>query len=315
MLFIPIILLFLSAFLRFYYRENLKLNSDQLITIVQPNIKQQDKWNSLKRDDHIKKLIQLSKYKSEEYENKYRIIIWPETSFEGIIPRELNLLSNIAKDIIKDNKTSLIIGLLSLKNQKLFNSLALLNSSGNIDYKYDKIHLVPFGEYIPFRSYFNNIAELISKKDFSIGTNKDNIILENIGYILPLICYEVLFSGEVRDRVSKNTKLIINITNDAWFGKTPGPYQHLALTKIRAVELGLPLARVANTGISSLISPYGEEIIKIPLNQEGVKTTKLISRLDETIYKKFGDYIFIISILFILFINGFIRLKNNFNRI
>ena len=106
-----------------------------------------------------------------------------------------------------------------------------------------------------------------------------------------------LFSDDVRSRVSKNTKLIINITNDAWFGNTAGPYQHLALTKIRAVELGLPLARVANTGISVLISPYGEEIIKIPLNKEGVKTTKLMSRLDETIYKKFGDYIFIISIL------------------
>ena len=122
------------------------------------------------------------------------------------------------------------------------------------------------------------------------------------------------FQSDVRSRVSKNTKLIINITNDAWFGNTAGPYQHLALTKIRAVELGLPLARVANTGISMLISPYGEEIIKIPLNKEGVKTTKLMSRLDETIYKKFGDYIFIISILFILFINRLIGLKNNFIR-
>ena len=143
---------------------------------------------------------------------------------------------------------------------------------------------------------------------------KLNINVEGIGNILPLICYEILFSDDVRSRVSKNTKLIINITNDAWFGNTAGPYQHLALTKIRAVELGLPLARVANTGVSSLISPYGEEIIKIPLNKEGVKTTRLMSRLDETIYKKFGDYIFIISILFILFITRLIGLKNNFRK-
>ena len=315
MLLIPIILLFLGAFLRFYYRENLKINDDQLITIVQPNIKQQHKWSLIKRENHIKKLVELSKYKSEKYQNRYRIIIWPETSFEGLIPRELNLLSNIAKDVVKDNKTSLIVGLLSLKDQKLFNSLVLLNSSGNIDYKYDKIHLVPFGEYIPFRKYFESIAQLISKKDFSSGTNKANINVEGIGNILPLICYEILFSDDVRSRVSKKTKLIINITNDAWFGNTAGPYQHLALTKIRAVELGIPLARVANTGISILISPYGEEIIKIPLNKEGVKTTKLLSRLDETIYKKFGDSIFIMSILFVLFINRFIELKNNFRRL
>ena len=115
--------------------------------------------------------------------------------------------------------------------------------------------------------------------------------------------------------MSKDTKLIINITNDAWFGNTIGPYQHLALTKIRAVELGLPLARVANTGISVLISPYGEEIIKIPLNREGVKTTKLISRLNDTLYKRFGDYIFSISILFILFINGLLVFKNNSKRL
>ena len=291
-LLIPINLLFLASFLRFHYKENLEINDNQLITIVQPNIKQQDKWSLIKRENHIKRLIHLSKYKSEKYKTSYRIIIWPETSFAGLIPRELNLLSNIAKDVLKDNKTSLIIGLLSLENKKLFNSLALLNFSGNIDHKYDKVHLVPFGEYIPFREYFKSIAQLISNKDFSSGTNKDNINLVGIGDILPLICYEVLFSGEVRNRVTKNTKLIVNITNDAWFGKTVGPYQHLALTKIRAVELGLPLARVANTGVSVLVSPYGEEIIKIPLNQEGVKTIKLMSRLDETIYKKFGDYIF-----------------------
>ena len=315
LLIIPIILIFLCSFLRFHYKKNLNLDHGQIITIVQPNIKQQDKWNLIKRENHIKKLVKLSKYKLDKYKKRYQIIIWPETSFEGLIPTELNLLSNVAKEVIKDNKTSLVVGLLSLKDQKLFNSLAVLNSSGNIDYKYDKIHLVPFGEYIPFRSYLYDFAQLISKKDFSSGVNKGNINFLGIGHVLPLICYEILFSGEVRSRVSKDTKLIINITNDAWFGNTIGPYQHLALTKIRAVELGLPLARVANTGISVLISPYGEEIIKIPLNREGVKTTKLISRLNDTLYKRFGDYIFSISILFILFINGLLVFKNNSKRL
>ena len=115
--------------------------------------------------------------------------------------------------------------------------------------------------------------------------------------------YEILFSNEVNRRISDNTKLIINITNDAWFGNTIGPYQHLALAKIRAVETGLPLVRVANTGISAFISPYGEEIVKISLNKESVREVKLIPPLDQTLYKNFGDLIFAISILYLISIN------------
>jgi apolipoprotein N-acyltransferase len=181
--------------------------------------------------------------------------------------------------------------------------MASINSSGNIEYIYNKIHLVPFGEYIPFRLFFKNMAQFISKADFSSGKNNEVMTLPNLGHVLPLICYEVLFSGEVRKRISNKTRLIINITNDAWFGSTIGPYQHFALAKIRAVELGIPLVRVANTGISALISPYGNEIIKIKLNKEDTKTTYLVSSLKSTLYKKYGDWIFLISILYVLYIN------------
>ena len=135
---------------------------------------------------------------------------------------------------------------------------------------------------------------------------KENINLRGFGEIITLICYEILFSNEVNRRVSDNTKLLINITNDAWFGNTVGPYQHLALAKIRAVETGLPLVRVANTGISAFISPYGEEIVKISINKEGVREVNLVSPLDQTFYKNFGDYIFFILILYLIFINSFI---------
>ena len=124
-----------------------------------------------------------------------------------------------------------------------------------------------------------------------------------------MICYEILFTEEVVARISENTNLLINITNDAWFGKTVGPYQHLSLAKIKAVELGIPLARVANTGISALISPYGEEITKIPLYEKGVKTVTLIAPLENTIYKKYGGIIFILSILFLIIINGICSFK------
>jgi apolipoprotein N-acyltransferase len=289
--------------MRFFNKEPVVMNENKTIVLVQPNIKQKDKWNIKKRKDHIQKLIKLSFEKEHNFENKYKIIIWPETSFEGFIPNELDLLSSISKKIIKNKNTTLIVGLLSQENRKLFNSLIFINSTGKIDYKYDKIHLVPFGEYIPFRNKLKTIANFLSPRDFSTGVMKENINLRGFGEIITLICYEILFSNEVNRRISDNTKLIINITNDAWFGNTVGPYQHLALAKIRAVETGLPIVRVANTGISAFISPYGEEIVKISLNKESVRQVNLIAPLDQTFYKNFGDFIFFISVLYLISIN------------
>ena len=302
-LFIPIFILFICSFMRFFNKEPVVMNENKTIVLVQPNIKQKDKWNIEKRKDHIQKLLKLSFEKEHNFENKYKMIIWPETSFEGFIPNELNLLSSISEKIIKNKNTTLIVGLLSQENRKLFNSLIFINATGKIDFKYDKIHLVPFGEYIPFRNKLKKIANFLSPRDFSTGVMKENIKLRGFGEIITLICYEILFSNEVNRRISDNTKLIINITNDAWFGNTIGPYQHLALAKIRAVETGLPLVRVANTGISAFISPYGEEIVKISLNKESVREVKLIPPLDQTLYKNFGDLIFAISILYLIFIN------------
>ena len=312
---IPIFILLFACFYRSNNRENLKIQNQPLITIVQPNIKQKAKWDLLKRTSHIETLVKLSTQKSIEYINTNRIIIWPETSFEGVIPKDLDLISNITNDIINNTNTSLIIGTLSFKNKNLFNSLIYINSLGNLEYKYDKIHLVPFGEYIPFISFIKSFGFMKNQRDFSSGIMNKSFKISKIGDVMPLICYEVLFSEEVRNRLSNNTKLIINITNDAWFGDTSGPHQHLALAKIRAVEFGIPLVRVANTGISAFISPYGEEILRIPLNTKDAKTIRLISALDKTIYKQYGEYIFIISILFILFINrlNFIRKKKGFN--
>ncbi len=306
LLFLPILILLSSSLLRFHNKEVINKNDNQLIVLVQPNIRQKDKWNLNKREEHLKKLVELSIKNKSDKKDQHKIIIWPETSFEGSIPKEIKLLSDISKKIIKNKNTTLVVGLLSFKNKELFNSLVFLNSNGEILYKYDKIHLVPFGEYIPFRKNFMKVAKFLSPGDFASGKLKENFTLKGFGSIVSLICYEILFSNEVNKRVSNNTKLLINITNDAWFGKTVGPYHHLDLAKIRAVELGLPLVRVANTGISAFISPYGEEIIRIPLYKEGVESTNLIPALNETIYKKFGEYTFIISILFILFINYFI---------
>ena len=193
--------------------------------------------------------------------------------------------------------------------KKVFNSLVFLNFKGDLVYIYDKIKLVPFGEYIPFRQYLGALNNMLTPKDFTSGKLKSSPTIYGFENIITLICYEILFTNEIVRRISKNTNLLINITNDAWFGKTIGPYQHLALAKIKAVEFGLPLARVANTGISAYISPYGEIIGKIPLDNKGVKTFNLIPSLDSTLYKIYGEYIFIFFILILLVINTIYNLK------
>ena len=301
-LLVPVLILFFCGAFRYQNKTDLKIK-DQFITLVQPNIEQINKWNLNKRDQNLKKLIELSINNADLYENKNRIIIWPETSFEGSIPNEMKLLSSISKQVIKSPKTILVVGLLRTEKGKIFNSLVFLNFEGKILYQYDKIKLVPFGEYIPFREHLKPISDFLSSTDFTSGKILSNPNLDGFGNIISLICYEILFTEEINKRISKKTNLLINITNDAWFGKTIGPYQHLALAKIKAVEFGLPLARVANTGISAYISSFGEVVNKIPLYMEDVQTFNLTSKLDYTLYKLYGEYIFIVLILILLIIN------------
>ncbi len=301
-LLVPILILFFCGVFRYQNKTDLKIK-DQFITLVQPNIEQRNKWNLKKRDQNLNKLVELSSRNADLFKNKSRIIIWPETSFEGSIPSEMKLLSSISKQVLKSPKTTLIVGLLRTEKRKIYNSLVFLNFEGKILHQYDKIKLVPFGEYIPFRKYLAPIFDFLNSTDFASGKISSNPNLDGFGNIISLICYEILFTEEINKRISKKTNLLINITNDAWFGKTIGPYQHLALAKIKAVEFGLPLARVANTGISVYISSFGEVLSEIPLYTKDVKTLNVTSKLDHTLYKIYGEYIFIVSILILLIIN------------
>ncbi len=312
-LLIPILFLIISGIFRFNNKDLLQINN-HLITIVQPNIKQKNKWNLKQRDKNLDTLVTLSNNDKNNFNNTNKIVIWPETSFEGSIPSEMSLLSNISKKVLKSSKSILIVGLLRAEESSIFNSLVFLNSKGQIIHKYDKIKLVPFGEYIPFRKYLKPISDFLPAKDFSKGSLKSNPLIDGFGEIITLICYEILFVDEIINRMSKKTNLLINITNDAWFGRTIGPYQHLALAKIKSVEFGLPLVRVANTGISVFVSPYGEIISKIRLNNKSAKTFNLISPLRSTLYRNYGEYTFLLSILILIIINKLYSYYNKENR-
>tara|TARA_E500000178_G_C16590267_1_gene560041 strand:- start:39 stop:611 length:573 start_codon:yes stop_codon:yes gene_type:complete len=186
------------------------------------------------------------------------------------------------------------------------------NISNTVEF-HDKIKLVPFGEYIPFRNLLKNFKILLGGLDFSHGKKLSFLELNNKVKLLPLICYEVIFPN-ITKLSENNHDLIINITNDAWFGSSRGPYQHLELAKIRTVLEGKYMLRVANTGISAIIDHNGNIVEKINLGNSGVIDKKLVLYKKNTLYSYVGDYIFyallLVLILIIIKINFKYGLKN-----
>ena len=161
---------------------------------------------------------------------------------------------------------------------------------------------MPFRKILPRFYFFEN------KIDFSSGYQINPIAVNKYYKFVPLICYEILFSDLIFKSLDQDTSLIINITNDAWFGNTIGPIQHFQYAKIRAVEFGIPVIRVANTGYSGLVGPYGEVLKKINYNEEGVLSFKLINKIKDTMFKKYGINIFLVIIILTIIINLLLKL-------
>ena len=186
-------------------------------------------------------------------------------------------------------------------NQPL-NSVFILTPEGDIASRYDKAHLVPFGEYIPFKGWLPFPKLVTTFPDFKAGPGLTSIQLPVVGNISPLICYEIIFPGKVvSDDTTKRPNLLINLTNDAWFGKSAGPYQHLEHARLRAIEEGIPLIRVANTGISASYDPFGRKLSEIALGESGYADQNLIKPLDSmTLYAKIGDTVYIILTIMII---------------
>jgi apolipoprotein N-acyltransferase len=204
-------------------------------------------------------------------------LIWPESAFPFLLTRNRAAIAAIAA--LLPQSTTLITGAMRAEppvagkpNGFTFNSLYVINGEGEIIGAQDKVHLVPFGEYLPFQSQLESLGlrHLTRLRGgFSPGHQRRQIKLDNGPPFLPLICYEVIFSGEVRGSGDK-PGWIINLTNDAWYGNTPGPYQHLRQARVRAVEEGIPLIRAANTGISIISDSFGRIIRMIPLGKVGI---------------------------------------------
>ncbi len=286
------------------------------IRLVQPNIKQIDKWDKTKTLTNLNLLINLTKH---DHKKNIDLVVWPETAVLFDIMDENNN-SLLLKDSFKNIENTIIGGIRKEKknkNSKIYNSLFLIDNINNTVYYHDKIKLVPFGEYIPFRSVLKNFKILLGGFDFSSGEKLNFLELNNNVKVLPLICYEVIFPKSTR--LSKNNHdLIVNITNDAWFGSSRGPYQHLALAKIRTVMEGKYMFRVANTGISAIIDYNGNIVEKINLGKPGIIDKKLVLYKKNTMYNYLGNSIFYALILVLILVliktNSKYNLKKRYDR-
>jgi apolipoprotein N-acyltransferase len=244
------------------------------VRLVQPNIAQTLKWDPLEVRRNLETLITLSQGPFVD------IIVWPEAATSYLLAQDKGARDYIAQRLPKGSL--LIAGIVRHAPKGPYNSLAVMDSHGQIHETYDKHHLVPFGEYIPFRSIIDQIlpgkVHKITQglQDTIPGTCPRVLQTENVPPFLPQICYEAIFPLWLQ-RWNHELKFdwMVVVTNDAWYGDTAGPYQHLNIARIRAIEYGVPVVRVANTGISALIDPYGRIIGSLPLNTQGRFDIKL----------------------------------------
>jgi apolipoprotein N-acyltransferase len=203
------------------------------------------------------------------------VIVWPETAVPFLFTERPDALAKIGE--VLDRGQLLLTGAVRVETRagaapRFYNSILAIDGSGEITDAVDKLHLVPFGEYVPFQDLLGRLGvdKLVELPGpFSAGAERHPIILPNGAGALPFICYEIIFPGE-GDREAARSDLIVNVTNDAWFGNTPGPYQHFRQAEVRAVELGLPLIRAANNGISAVVDAHGRTLDALAINAVGV---------------------------------------------
>lgn len=280
------------------------------IRIVQPNIPQAEKWMSEFKSRNFNELLQLSAQRPAPGAgglDEVTHLIWPESALPFLLSNARHELGAIAAML--PPQTHLITGALRIEpvpshpqGRKVYNSIYVLDSDGTIVDAYDKLHLVPFGEYLPFQSMFDALGlEPLTRQvgGFSAGQTRQSMRIGSAPPALPLICYEVIFpdlDGSTPDRPG----WLLNVTNDAWFGITPGPYQHFHQSRLRAVEQGLPLVRAANTGISAIVDAYGRVRHSLGLNQRGIVEGGLPVSVNATPYSIYGSKIFTLLVAFSL---------------
>ncbi len=305
--------LFISAIIiygyyKIYLTPNTKHQTPIKISVIQGNISQELKWNKSSRDFIIDRYFGIS---NEALKDKPDLIIWPEAALPVVLEEEPHYYEMV-KDFVKEAKAPLLFGAVTLRDNIYYNSALLISGEGRLLARYDKLHLVPFGEYIPLRRTFRFLETVVPIGDFSRGREYTVFNLPTTYYPLPtkfsvLICFEDLFPDLSREFVKRGAGFLINITNDAWFKKTSSPYQHLCASVFRAVENRVFLVRSANTGVSGFIAPTGKIVSLVGdkfgnnIFISGYKSQEIsLSKQSHSFYTRYGNIFVTACLLFVL---------------
>lgn len=253
------------------------------VTIVQPNLENGRSWEPVEFEALLEDLRRLS-----SGSGRSRLIAWPETPGPFFLDRD-PAFRGAAETVARENDAYLLAGYIGFTDDSPTNSAALLDPGGNTVSRYDKIHLVPFGEYVPMRSFLGFAEGLLEEVGgFAPGARYTISSLDGHS-IATVICFESIFPSLVRRFVQDGAELLVVITNDGWFGQSSAPYQHLRMGIVRAVENGRYMIRSANTGISAIIDPSGRVLDSTPLNVRTALSGVAGFRRERTFYTMYGD--------------------------
>ncbi len=261
------------------------------VGVLQANIAQEVKWEENAREYTFLTYEKLGKRAVEE---GARLLVWPETSVPVLFGTS-HPATRRPGQISRDLNVPMLIGAPSTRLvqrvERFFNSAFLLKSS-SIEYRYDKIHLVPFGEYMPFSQWLP-LGPGIAAREADYFPGKKMTVMTTPGCppFSVLICYEVVFPSLARMALNNGAQMLMNMTNDGWFGSSAAPYQHLNMARVRSIENRVWLVRSANTGVSAAFDPAGRLIKSVPLNEEGYFVVKVPAKAGAgSIYSRFGDF-------------------------
>lgn len=295
----PFILGFIVFFLSFFYgifrlSEPIETKNKMTLAVIQGNIAQERKWDRDFQEETLEHYQRLSSLVLEKEFPRPTLIVWPEAVLPFIFGTEA-IHEKGLRDFARNMDVHLLFGAPSMEmpspgKVSLQNSAYLISPDSEALEKYDKMHLVPFGEYVPFPEFLFFIRKLVQGlADFSPGAN---VVVFEVAQarVGTVICFEVIFPEIVRRFVQKGATLMTTITNDAWFGKTSAPYQHFSMLTFRAIEHRIPFARAANTGISGFVDTRGRVIYETALFNEATATATLALREETTLYTRFGDF-------------------------
>ncbi len=280
---------------------------DVKLRIMQPNVPQDDRFNYGAKAEVMQKYLALSDRATGPQSTGVKdatILVWPESAFPFFLSREPDAMAQIAA--LLPQGTVLITGAVrppdvppGQRITRAYNSIYVIDHDGTLLSNYDKLHLVPFGEYLPFQPVLESIGlEQLTRVrgGFIAGRSRKPLDIPGAPAALPLICYEAVFPGEILGEGAR-PDWMVNLTNDGWFGNSTGPYQHLQQARLRAIEEGLPLVRAANTGVSAVIDPTGRYVASLNLGVEGVLDARLPAALGPTIYATLGNAVAIVFVI------------------